>query len=310
MHPAFSVISFTTLLGAAQGLLVILGLLQLSGVEIPQLLAFLCVAIALLIVSLAASFFHLGHPERAWRAAAMWRTSWLSREVIVLPAFIGVTGLWALLEWSQAASAPVITALIVLLIGLSFLLWICTAMIYACLKFIQEWAHPLTIVNYVLIGMASGLVLSASLLAIAGGNAETVAMLVPWAIGFTLLALASRWASIQRNKRIKPLSTLQSATGIQNPTLRQVSMGMSAGAFNTREFFHGATQIFLRNVKSATLLIGFIAPAALLLLGHAFQSTLLIAIAFPVQYLGLLCERWLFFAQARHPQNLYYQTVS
>jgi len=24
---------------------------------------------------------------------------------------------------------------------------------------------------------------------------------------------------------------------------------------------------------------------------------------------GLLAERWLFFAQARHPQNLYYQTV-
>lgn len=306
MHPAFSVISFTTLLGAAQGLLVILGLLQLSGVEIPQLLAFLCVAIALLIVSLGASFFHLGHPERAWRAAAMWRTSWLSREVIVLPAFIGVTGLWALLEWRQSDASLVIVALI----AISFLLWICTAMIYACLKFIQEWAHPITIVNYVLIGMASGLVLCASLLAIAGGNAETVAMLVPWAIGFTLIALASRWASIQRNKRIKPLSTLQSATGIHNPTLRQVSMGMSAGAFNTREFFHGATQVFLRNVKSAALLIGFVAPAALLLLGAAVQSNLLIALAFPVQYLGLLCERWLFFAQARHPQNLYYQTVS
>jgi DMSO reductase anchor subunit len=25
---------------------------------------------------------------------------------------------------------------------------------------------------------------------------------------------------------------------------------------------------------------------------------------------GLLAERWLFFAQAKHPQNLYYQTVS
>jgi len=36
--------------------------------------------------------------------------------------------------------------------------------------------------------------------------------------------------------------------------------------------------------------------------------SLLIA-AFLVQYLGLLAERWFFFAQANHPQNLYYQTV-
>ena len=136
MHPAFSVISFTTLLGASQGLVVALGTLRLLGVEIVSLLPLLLIACALLIVSLGASFFHLGHPERAWRAAAMWKTSWLSREVIMLPLFIGLTGLWALFEWTQI-NAP---WLIVLLIVLSFALWFCTAMIYACLKFIQ--LHP------------------------------------------------------------------------------------------------------------------------------------------------------------------------
>ncbi len=310
MHPAFSVISFTTLLGACQGLIVALGVMRLLGAEVSSLIPILFIACALLVISLGASFFHLGHPERAWRAAAMWRTSWLSREVIVLPMFIGLSGLWALLEWTQPNANALITLVISLLIVLSLLLWLCTAMIYACLKFIQEWAHPLTIVNYTLIGIASGLVLCASLLATFGENEKVVWALLPWALVFTLAAFASRWASLQRNRRIKPLSTLQSATGIQNPTLRQVSMGMSAGAFNTREFFHGATQVFLRNVKSGALALGFVAPAALLLLGAAVQSNLLIALAFPVQYLGLLCERWLFFAQARHPQNLYYQTVS
>lgn len=33
-------------------------------------------------------------------------------------------------------------------------------------------------------------------------------------------------------------------------------------------------------------------------------------IALPVQFLGLFVERWFFFAQARHPQNIYYQSVS
>lgn len=31
--------------------------------------------------------------------------------------------------------------------------------------------------------------------------------------------------------------------------------------------------------------------------------------AFLVQYVGLLAERWHFFTEGKHPQNLYYQTV-
>jgi len=306
MHPAFSVISFTTLLGAAQGLIVALGLMRLMGMQISGLIALLGIAIVLLIVSLAASFFHLGHPERAWRAAAMWRTSWLSREVIVLPAFIGLTVLWAFLEWMGSSASWVI----VLLLLISAFLWICTAMIYACLKFIQEWAHPLTLVNYTLIGIASGLVLCVSLFAALDINSEITAALTPWAIGLTLVALMSRCESFQRNARIKPASSLQSATGIRDPKLRQVSMGVSAGAFNTREFFHGKTLLFVRNAKSLAIGLGFVLPVLLLVIAQALDSRWLMAIAFPAQYLGLLCERWVFFAQARHPQNLYYQTVS
>ncbi|MEY3981453.1 MAG: hypothetical protein RLZZ281_322, partial [Pseudomonadota bacterium] len=144
MHPAFSVISFTTLLGAAQGLVVALAVLKLLGQSVPHMVAMLVIATALLIISLSASFFHLGHPERAWRAAAMWRTSWLSREVIVLPLFIGLVVLWAFLEWRGLPSAWILVPVIAVSAGL----WVCTAMIYACIKFIQEWAHPITIVNY------------------------------------------------------------------------------------------------------------------------------------------------------------------
>ena len=38
---------------------------------------------------LTSSTFHLGHPERAWRALSQWRTSWLSREgVAALLTFV------------------------------------------------------------------------------------------------------------------------------------------------------------------------------------------------------------------------------
>ncbi|MGD8547478.1 MAG: dimethyl sulfoxide reductase anchor subunit, partial [Thiohalophilus sp.] len=92
MHPAFSVIFLTTLIGTGQGLFLALFSGQLySAVNLlpAQSSSFYVtgsiLAMLLLIGGLAASFFHLGHPERAWRAASQWRTSWLSREVIILP---------------------------------------------------------------------------------------------------------------------------------------------------------------------------------------------------------------------------------
>jgi len=239
MHPAFSVISFTTLLGAAQGFVVALSVLTLAGVKVPHLFGLLAFAVLLLIISLGASFLHLGHPERAWRAAAMWRTSWLSREVIVLPIFIGLTGLWALMELMGAGSNLLVLALIVM----SALLWYCTAMIYACIKFIQEWAHSITVVNYFVLGIASGLVLLTSAFALTGADTVLTQKTAIWAVVTTLIGLATRWVALQRNASLKPKSTLQSATGIQNPVIQQKSMGMSAGAFNTREFFHGQTVI-------------------------------------------------------------------
>ncbi len=87
-------------------------------------------------------------------------------------------------------------------------------------------------------------------------------------------------------------------------------MGMSAGAFNTREFFHGKPLWLVRRVKHAFVALAFVVPAILLALALNTGSSLWLVPAFLVQYVGLLAERWFFFAQARHPQNLYYQVVS
>jgi DMSO reductase anchor subunit len=87
-------------------------------------------------------------------------------------------------------------------------------------------------------------------------------------------------------------------------------MGMSAGAFNTREFFHGASQTAMQNARMGFQVLAFAVPAALMLLGITSPGAWPWLLAALVQAPGLIAERWVFFAQAKHPQNLYYQVVS
>lgn len=307
MNPAFSVVIFTTLAGAAQGLVVVLALATLTALPLSATFftSSLLLAEGLLVVGLAASFAHLGRPERAWRAVLMWRTSWLSRETIVLPAFMLSIAAW----WLAGRSGSVPSWLAFTALVLSAALWYCTAMIYACLRFIQEWAQPLTPVNFVLIGLSSGSMLSCAIAA-AAGDAALLRFAGPAALLVTLAAWLARALSLRHNATLKHRSNLQSATGIREPKLVQKSMGMSAGSFNTREFFHGRSPWWLKRVKWGFLMLCFAAPAALACWGLSGGGGLAWGIAVLCQAPGLVAERWFFFAQAKHPQNLYYQVVS
>lgn len=311
MKPAFSVIFFTTLAGSAQGLIVALAfaLLLDAGIGSQHLVVALLVAEILLIVALASSFLHIGNRARAWRAILMWRTSWMSREVIVLPALIAIVGAWLAAE-ALGVAGPWQVVFAIAAIVLSVLLWLCTAMIYACLRFVQEWAHPLTLSNYTLIGLSSGLILAGALASVAG-ESRLAGAIAPWALAATVAAGTSRVLSLYRNATLRPRSTLQSATGIRARRVVQLSMGMSAGSHNTREFFHQASAVVLRNVRGGAVLLGFLLPAMLVawivLDQHGGRGLWLLIV--PLQYLGLVAERWYFFAEARHPQNLYYQVV-
>ena len=288
MKPAWSVILLTTLIGAGQGLF-----LAVFAVNAPRELTLVATGLVLILTAagLAASFFHLGHPERAWRSAAMWRTSWLSREVIVLPLFMALVFLYGLLQWAGRVEQALLVGWLAAIACVA--LFVCTGMIYACLKFLQEWHSPLTVLNFALLGVASGLTLAAAL--------EPRYALA--AILATIVAAAGRIASLVRNAKLKPRSSLQTAIGIKHPRIAQKAQGAIAGSFNTREFFHGRGPLVLRNVKWLFIAAAFVIPAGLLLAG-------LPAAAFAVQFGGLLAERWFFFAQANHPQNLYYQVVS
>ena len=312
MHPAFSVIFLTTLIGVGQGLFIALYLAEI-GVVFNRLPApdarFYStgsfIALGFLALGLFASFFHLGRPERAWRTAAMWRTSWLSREVIVLPAFMAAVLAYGLAHMYDSRWTLAIGA------GAAFLciaLFVCTAMIYACIRFLQEWATPWTIVNFAALGCASGFTLAA---AYASASAPELAPgYACGAIVLTLVALCTRMASLIRNARIRPRSTLQTAIGIKHPQIVQKAQGFMGGSFNTREFFHGKPEAVVRAVKWGFIILVFPVPMGLLAVGAAWGIPALFGAAFAAQYAGLIAERWFFFAQARHPQNLYYQAIS
>jgi DMSO reductase anchor subunit len=300
VRPAWSVILFTTLAGAGQGLFLALFIADLIGRASRHFLfigsAVACVLVALGLVS---SFFHLGRPERGWRAAAMWRTSWLSREVIVLPLFLAALGAYCLLQllslvaWARVAG---VTATL-----LCVVLFVCTGMIYACLKFLQEWSSPLTVFNFFALGCASGATAAAALAA--GLQPDLARAYAGLALSVGAIAYIGRLASLMRNTRLRPKSTTQSAIGARSPDVRQISQGQMGGSYNTREFFHGRTRQTVRAVRWTLLALVFPVPAALMLYG-AYTA------AFIVQYAGLLAERWYFFAEARHPQNLYYQAIA
>lgn len=327
MRPAPSLILFTTLAGAGQGLAVALAVAPALGAAPPAgfTIGGLLLAEALLGAGLAAAFGHLGRPARAWRAAAMWRTSWMSREVIALPAFMAAVAAWALsLRWQPDGPLP--PWLAAACVALAVVLWVCTGMVYAAVRCIREWAHGLTLLNHALIGLASGFVLAGALAAVAG-QVPLAQALAPWALALTVGAGVARAAALRRNARLAPGSTPQSATGLRMARVVQLASGTTGPDHHTRDFAHGASPAALRRRGAAALLLGFALPAALLAVAAAGATgatgatgavsaagatvgaagtTWAWLAALLLQAPGLAAERWMFLAQATHPQSLYH----
>lgn len=303
MRPAWSVIWFTTLLGCAQGLVVALVLAGLAAPIDPGVLRdALFGAFGLGAVALGCSFSHLGQPRRAWRAAAMWRTSWLSREVIAVSAFLALSAAGALTvartgEWPGWLQALTVLA--------ALALWLCTGKVYAAIAFIREWATPLTPLNFALMGLASGHLAAAALLSMLHEPAAPV--VVRLALLWTLLAWVARAAALARLRQLRRAGSVHSAVGTGGRPARQVSRGFTAGSFNLDEFGLRASELLLRRLRSFYMIGGFVLPGLLLALLPADlpQASWLVLLAL-LQFAALLAERWDFFAQVDHPQNHYY----
>jgi sulfite dehydrogenase (quinone) subunit SoeC len=315
MKPAFSVIFLTTLIGVGQGLLVALTLGQLytvTGTGLAVTSSFYAIgaamALALLCLGLVASIFHLANPQRGWRAASRWRTSWLSREVIVLPALCALTFLYMVVQgfgWApvlfhlgNGATIDLPLALGLLTTAAALALFVCTGMIYACVKFIRQWASGWTVVNYLLMGLASGFTLAAAYTQVMDN--PLAAFMGSCALWLTILALVGRSWQLWLNATGTSRSSLKTAIGMHHNQIRQVTQGFMGASFNTIEFVAPGGAETVRGLSVFFLGAAFLVPAALLLAG-------LPVLAFVCQYVGLLAERWVFFAAGNHVQNLYYQ---
>ena len=311
MHPAYSVIFFTTATGAGYGLLALLCLAAAFGLVPPDFwlgLIGLGLALALVSAGLLSSTGHLGRPERAWRAFSQWRTSWLSREGVAsvltyVPA--GLFGIgWVFFGQTQGwlAAAGVLAA-----IGAA--VTVCTtAMIYASLKPIGEWANPYTLPGYLIFSAMTGTVLLDALLAAFGLGSRWLAAA---ALVLTLAGWAFKEAVWRRNDRLDMPATVNSATGLAGGTVRSVEWPHTEKNYLLKEMGFRVARKHAERLRNLVRLAAFAVPAlllALVLAAPPVPALVAALLATIVQLAGMLVERWLFFAQARHTVTLYYGT--
>lgn len=287
MHPAPSVILFTTLSGLGFGLLVWLGL-GLPTVTGWVAFVFFAIAYALAVGGLLASTFHLGHPERAIKAFTQWRSSWLSREAWASVAaltvmavygaglvFFGVA--WTVLGWLGAV--------------LCLLTVYSTAMIYGQLKTVPRWKTTLTPALLLAISLAGGALLA--------GQITAALILLPIAAVLQVL-----WW-VRGDTALRDSGTdMQSATGLGHiGQVRAFEPPHTGTNYLLKEFVHVVGRKHSIKLRAIALVLGYAAPVALLLLpvGH-----MIAALAILLHLAGIAASRWLFFAEAEHVVGLYY----
>lgn len=310
MHPAASVILFTVTSGMGYGLLILLALLGVTG-TLPLaagfgLAGFGC-ALALITAGLLASTFHLGHPERAWRALSQWRTSWLSREGVLsistyAPALVFAAG-WVLAGRNDGLFALAGWATVLLAIATV----LCTAMIYASLKPIPQWRNRWVPAGYLTMALATGAPWLLMLITAFGFERNLSTAIAVLSLLLAAAVKVAYWRSIDG---AAPLATAADATGlVRYGQARLLERPHTEQNYLQKEMGFQVARKHDGKLRVTVLLSGFAAPVLLVLLASVLSSTaalLVLIVALPLNWLGAFVERWLFFAQARHTVNLYY----
>ena len=310
MLPAYSIIFFTVASGAGYGLLVSLGLAHLTGLtnttsidfRVAGLLAF-----CLITAGLLSSTAHLGHPERAWRAFSQWRSSWLSREgIFAVLTYIPLT-LALYFSWFEANNDLLLHSLSLAIIVLALVTVFSTAMIYASLKPIQRWHHPLVPVQYLLFAVCSGALLYVAIAACSNNPHSHLLLPVGALIIISWVVKFFYW-KILDNK--DPNSTIESATGLgQFGKVTPLDAPHTSKNYVQKEMGFVVARKHAEKLRIITLVFGSAIPT-ILLVNATMASMLLqaglIVLASICLIIALLIERWLFFAEAEHVSILFY----
>ncbi|NND92837.1 MAG: dimethyl sulfoxide reductase anchor subunit [Granulosicoccus sp.] len=305
MHPALSVIFFTVTAGAGYGVLFLLGLARLTRLtpeaSPDQVTAMALVGLLLVTVGLLSSTLHLANPRNAWRSFTRFKTSWLSREAVFAVLFYPVCLIWLLFEWFTGNTVAtnvsgVLTSM------LAIVVLVCTAMIYASLKTIRQWHTALTPFNFVLLGLLLGALILNLMLAQQGLTSDALEV-----VSLVLLLLAGMVKIIYFYWIGQPAGpTINTALGFTRATVRLLDVGHSSDTFHTKEFGYQVERIRLIWLRAISVGLAFVIPLLIVtgLFGPVNLPTMLLAVG--SAYAGVLVERWLFFAEARHVVNLYH----
>ena len=304
MHPATSIILFTVSSGAGFGLLFALGLPALWGDTPDGVLAWIGFGLAfvLSVAGLISSTFHLGHPERAWRALSQWRSSWLSREGVLAVLTLGVAGLYALSCIFGLPGGVVLGPLTALL---SLLTVYATSMIYAQLKTVDRWHNALTPLCFLAFSTATGEILVGALRAGLGDGAGL------WPLT-AAVSIFIAWSLKQRAWRMgdqaKPTSTPETATGLGGlGSVRLFEAPHTGQNYLLKEMGFSVARRHAGKLRFLAVLFGAFVPLILTLVASAgVLPTFALSLGAMSLLAALLVERWLFFAEARHVVMTFY----
>ena len=309
MHPAYSVIVFTTASGAGYGLLILAIILALLGNIEPTRWLGLTVfglGLALVTTGLLSSTFHLGRPERAWRAFSQWKTSWLSREgVLAVFTFIPILAFAYGWIMQGTVALPWMIAGAIAIMGALATVW-CTGMIYASLKTVRRWHDPMVAPLYVLLSAITGGVLLNTLL-IAFGQPVLIAKITTAIL--LVLGLLAKMVYWKRTDNAAQTHTSEAATGLGFiGEVRPLEPPHTQPNYVMREMGYEIGRKHAKRLRTVSMAFGFILPliatAMTIADGSAAFTFSLLALAGSV--IGILVERWLFFAEAQHVVTLYY----
>ena len=288
MHPAPSVILFSTLSGLGFGLLAWLGL-GIPDVTGTTAFVFYFVGYALAVGGLFASVFHLGNKKNAIKAFSQWRSSWLSRE--------GVAAIIALLAVAPYAIGRIFLDTIWPVLGiagsvLSLFTVFCTAMIYTQLKTVPRWNTPLTPVVFLSYSVVGGALLAGQVTFAAWGLlVVAIVQLGVWMIGDGQFSQAG--------------SSIETATGLGRiGSARLLESPHSGGNYLLKEMAYQIGRRHALKLRVIAILAAAILPALILLVLPFSHMLALVAVL--SHLIGVFASRWLFFAEAKHVVSLYY----
>lgn len=312
MHPAASVIGFTVASGAGYGMLAIVGLLAMTGMLPTDWrigLVVMLIAVSLITGGLLSSTFHLGHPERAWRAFSQWRSSWLSREGIAAVVTYGPIALvgWLWLIDGETGSELFRAAGAALLV-MCFVTVFSTAMIYRSLPPIPAWHNGFTVPAYLLLGGASGLTFVAAILAVFGAVSMIVLSTALVAVLGAMIVKIIYWNTLKGGGFKLP--SRESATGLTLAgAVRPLEDPHSSDNYLMKEMGFRVARKHAEKLRRIALIAGFVLPAVLIVVAMLLPVTgaAALVLASVIMAPGIIAERWLFFAEARHAVTQYYR---